>query len=50
MLAYKRIRKGDYWPTIKQDAIQFFRYCEKYLRNANQIHVPASGGASITVP
>ncbi|XP_022891750.1 uncharacterized protein LOC111406590 [Olea europaea var. sylvestris] len=46
-LAYKLIRYGYYWPTIKKDAAEYVKRCDKYQRFGNAIHAPAEELTSI---
>ena len=40
-LAYKAIRQGYYWPTMKRDALYFVKKCDKYQRFATIPRSPA---------
>ncbi|KAI0510524.1 hypothetical protein KFK09_011128 [Dendrobium nobile] len=40
-LAQKVLRQGFYWPTIKQDALEFVRKCNSCQLHANLTHLPA---------
>ncbi|XP_022849900.1 uncharacterized protein LOC111371991 [Olea europaea var. sylvestris] len=46
-LAYKLIRYGYYWPTIKKDAAKYVKRCDKCQRFGNAIHAPAEELTSI---
>ena len=40
-LAYKAMRQGYYWPTMKVDAIKFSKRCDKCQRYSPIPHVPS---------
>ncbi|XP_022875765.1 uncharacterized protein K02A2.6-like [Olea europaea var. sylvestris] len=46
-LAYKSIRYGYYWPTIKKDAAEYVKRCDKCQRFGNAIYAPAEELTSI---
>ncbi|XP_022841838.1 uncharacterized protein LOC111365514 [Olea europaea var. sylvestris] len=46
-LAYKLIRYGYHWPTIKKDAAEYVKRCDKCQRFGNAIHVPIEELTSI---
>ncbi|XP_022851304.1 uncharacterized protein LOC111373062 [Olea europaea var. sylvestris] len=46
-LAYKLIRYGYYWPTMKKDAAEYVKRCDKCQRFGNAIHAPAEELTSI---
>lgn len=39
-LAFKALRQGYYWPTMKEDAKTLVRKCDACQRHGNLIHVP----------
>ncbi|XP_022872734.1 uncharacterized protein LOC111391716 [Olea europaea var. sylvestris] len=47
-LAFKLIRYGYYWPTMKKNASEYVRRCDKCQRFANVIHSPAEDLTTIT--
>ena len=49
-LAQKILRQGYYWPTIKNDAYEFARACDKCQRHANYVNSPAAPLTSLTSP
>ncbi|XP_022891770.1 uncharacterized protein LOC111406613 [Olea europaea var. sylvestris] len=38
--AFKILRQGNYWPTMKEDAKELVRKCDTCQRHGNLIHVP----------
>ncbi|XP_022863641.1 uncharacterized protein LOC111383733, partial [Olea europaea var. sylvestris] len=40
-LAFKLVRHGYYWPTMKKDASEYVKNCDKCQRFGNVIHSPA---------
>ncbi|XP_022858502.1 uncharacterized protein LOC111379372 [Olea europaea var. sylvestris] len=40
-LSYKLIRYGYYWPTMKKDASEYVKRCDRCQRFGNVIHSPA---------
>ncbi|XP_020687591.1 uncharacterized protein LOC110103278 [Dendrobium catenatum] len=40
-LAQKVLRQGIYWTTIKQDALELVRKCNRFQLHANLTHLPA---------
>ena len=49
-LAYKVLRQGYYWPTMKKDAAELIRRCESYQKYANIQHQSISQLTSIIAP
>ncbi|XP_020684159.1 uncharacterized protein LOC110100821 [Dendrobium catenatum] len=49
-LAYKIMRHGFYWPTMKQDVLEFTRKCENCQLHSNLTHTPALELASLQSP
>nr|XP_017221509.1 PREDICTED: uncharacterized protein LOC108198257 [Daucus carota subsp. sativus] len=49
-LAMKVLRQGYYWPTLRSDAFDFARACDKCQRFANFTHNPATSLTSMTSP
>ncbi|XP_074324068.1 uncharacterized protein LOC141660988 [Apium graveolens] len=49
-LAQKILRQGYYWPTIKKDALEFSRACDKYQRYANCFNNPMAPLTSLMSP
>ncbi|XP_022894051.1 uncharacterized protein LOC111408536 [Olea europaea var. sylvestris] len=47
-LAFKLIRYGYYWPTMKKDAKEYVKKCNKCQRFGNVIHPPAEDLNSIS--
>ncbi|KAI0489255.1 hypothetical protein KFK09_029097 [Dendrobium nobile] len=41
-LANKILRQGFYWPTIKQDALEFTKKCNNCQLHSNLTHLPAT--------
>ncbi|KAL2497141.1 reverse transcriptase [Abeliophyllum distichum] len=41
MLAFRAIRQGYYWPTMKTDVKELVQKCDACQRHANLIHLPA---------
>ncbi|XP_022856088.1 uncharacterized protein LOC111377254 [Olea europaea var. sylvestris] len=39
-LAFKALRKGCYWPSMKEDAKELVRKCDACQRHGNLIHIP----------
>ncbi|XP_017250742.1 uncharacterized protein LOC108221371 [Daucus carota subsp. sativus] len=50
LLAMKILRQGYYWPTLRSDAFEFARACDKCQRFANFTHNPATSLTSMTSP
>ncbi|KAL2486107.1 RNase H domain-containing protein [Abeliophyllum distichum] len=48
-LAFKALRQGYYWPTMKQEAKQLVRKCDACQRFGNIIHHPAEPQSAIYV-
>ncbi|XP_022869299.1 uncharacterized protein LOC111388744 [Olea europaea var. sylvestris] len=46
-LAFKILRQGYYWPTMKEDAKELVRKCDTCQRHGNLIHVPAEQQTTI---
>lgn len=42
-LSLKILRMGYYWPTIKQDAVEYTKKCDACQRHAHVIHQPSEG-------
>ncbi|XP_022880798.1 uncharacterized protein LOC111398075 [Olea europaea var. sylvestris] len=40
-LAFKTLRQGYYWPSMKEDARELVRKCDACQRHGNLIHIPA---------
>ncbi|XP_060961981.1 uncharacterized protein LOC133032149 [Cannabis sativa] len=49
-LALKIMRQGYYWPTLRQDAFNFAKKCDKCHRIATYVNQPPSDLHSITSP
>ena len=49
-LAYKVLRQGYYWPTMKKDAAELIRRCEPYQKYVNIQQQPTSQLTSIVAP
>ena len=49
-LAQKILRQGYYWPTLKKDAFEFSRACDRCQRYANFSNVPATHLTSLMSP
>ena len=49
-LAYKILRQGYYWPTMRQDAQEFVRRCDECQRYANIQRQPSTHLTSISAP
>ncbi|XP_017245311.1 uncharacterized protein LOC108216961 [Daucus carota subsp. sativus] len=49
-LAQKIVHQGYYWPTIRQDAQDFARNCNKFQRYANYSNLPAVRLTSLSSP
>ncbi|XP_074346802.1 uncharacterized protein LOC141685606 [Apium graveolens] len=49
-LAQKILRQGYFWPTIKKDAFEFSRACDKYQRYANYYNSPMAPLKSLMSP
>ncbi|XP_022883892.1 uncharacterized protein LOC111400737 [Olea europaea var. sylvestris] len=47
-LAFKLIRYGYYWPTVKKDAQEYVKKCDKCQRFGNVIHPPAEDLTNIS--
>ncbi|KAI0493708.1 hypothetical protein KFK09_023832 [Dendrobium nobile] len=50
VLAYKIMRQEFYWPTIKQDALEFTQKCKNCQLHFNLDHTPALELASMQSP
>lgn len=46
-LAFKLVRYGYYWPTMKKDASEYVKRCDRCQRFGNVIHLPAEDLTSI---
>ncbi|XP_022880588.1 uncharacterized protein LOC111397850 [Olea europaea var. sylvestris] len=46
-LAFKILRQGYYWPTMKRDAKELVRKCDTCQRHENLIHVPVKQQVTI---
>ena len=49
-LSHKILRQGYYWPTMRQDAMEFVRKCDKCQRFANIQHQPSNELISLVAP
>ncbi|XP_063948153.1 uncharacterized protein LOC135152236 [Daucus carota subsp. sativus] len=49
-LAMKILRQGYYWPTLRSDAFNFARACDKCQRFANFTNSPATSLTTMTSP
>ncbi|KAI0520318.1 hypothetical protein KFK09_007790 [Dendrobium nobile] len=49
-LTFKIMRQGFYWPTIKQDALEFVQKCNNCQLHANLTHSPAVEISSLQSP
>ena len=49
-LAEKTLRTGYYWPTLKEDALNMVKHCDKCQRFAHLIRRPAQKLTPITSP
>ena len=49
-LAYKILRQGYYWPTMRQDAQEFVRRCDECQRYANIQRQPSTHLTSVSAP
>lgn len=49
-LAYKILRQGYYWPTLKKDAIQFVRACDKCQRFSSIQRQPSQELTAVSSP
>ncbi|XP_022846206.1 uncharacterized protein LOC111368947 [Olea europaea var. sylvestris] len=46
-LAFKTLRQGYYWPSMKEDAKDLVRKCNACQRHGNLIHIPAKQQTAI---
>ncbi|XP_057969549.1 uncharacterized protein LOC131158704 [Malania oleifera] len=49
-LAHKAIRQGFYWPTIKKDALELIKRCDRCQRCAAVPHIPSNLLFPLTSP